>query len=38
MQSELMDDLKASAPYKRPLKNVMKYNEAPIVYGEPLPP
>ncbi|GFG34137.1 hypothetical protein Cfor_08140 [Coptotermes formosanus] len=38
VQSELLDDLKASSPYKRPVKNVMKRVEAPIVYGEPPPP
>jgi hypothetical protein len=38
VQSELLDDLKATAPYKRPLKSVTKYNDAPVVYGEPLPP
>ncbi|KDR14736.1 putative helicase mov-10-B.1 [Zootermopsis nevadensis] len=38
VQSELMDDLKPTSPYKRPLKNVMKHCEGPIVYGEPMPP
>lgn len=38
VQSELLDDLKASSPYKRPVKNVVKRSEAPIVYGERPPP
>ncbi|XP_023709767.1 putative helicase MOV-10 isoform X2 [Cryptotermes secundus] len=38
VQSELLDDLKASAPYKWPSRNVVKYSEASVVCGEPLPP
>jgi helicase MOV-10 len=38
VQSELLDDLQASSPYKRPVRNVMKCSEAPIVYGERPPP
>jgi len=38
VQSELLDDLQASSPYKRPVRNVMKRSEAPVVYGERPPP
>lgn len=38
VQSELLDDLQASSPYKRPVKNVMKRSEAPILCGKHPPP
>jgi len=38
VQSELLDDLQASSPYRRPVRNVMKRSEAPVVYGEHPPP